>query len=183
MSRLIYAGLIAIVSASAVVSAQDVERKTKTKITVEDGKSVTVTGCVTRGADGNFLLSNAAGKEGAVGTYILAADDQDDLQDKIGHRVEVKGKAADKGSGKVKMVGFDSGTQSVIDLKNGDIQGLVVQDPVRMGYLGVITLYKHLQGEKVDKRIDTGAKLVTADNMEQPEIKELLHPPLDKYLK
>ena len=88
-----------------------------------------------------------------------------------------------KGGGKVKMVGFDSGTQSVIDLKNGDIQGLVVQDPVRMGYLGVITLYKHLQGEKVDKRIDTGAKLVTAENMEQPEIKELLHPPLDKYLK
>jgi len=88
-----------------------------------------------------------------------------------------------KGGGKVKMVGFDSGTQSVIDLKNGDIQGLVVQDPVRMGYLGVITLYKHLQGEKVEKRIDTGAKLVTAENMEQPEIKELLHPPLDKYLK
>ena len=88
-----------------------------------------------------------------------------------------------KGGGKVKMVGFDSGTQSVLDLKNGDIQGLVVQDPVRMGYLGVITLHKHLQGEKVDKRIDTGAKLVTAENMEQPEIKELLHPPLDKYLK
>jgi ribose transport system substrate-binding protein len=88
-----------------------------------------------------------------------------------------------KGGGKVKMVGFDSGTQSVIDLKNGDIQGLVVQDPVRMGYLGVTTLYSHLQGEKVEKRIDTGAKLVTAENMEQPEIKDLLHPPLDKYLK
>ena len=88
-----------------------------------------------------------------------------------------------KGGGKVKMVGFDSGTQSVIDLKNGDIQGLVVQDPVRMGYLGVMTVYQHLQGEKVEKRIDTGAKLVTAENMEQPEIKDLLHPPLDKYLK
>ena len=60
MSRLIYAGLIALVSASAV-SAQDVERKSKTKITVEDGKDVTVTGCVARGADGNFHLTNAAG--------------------------------------------------------------------------------------------------------------------------
>jgi len=87
-----------------------------------------------------------------------------------------------KGGGKVKMVGFDSGSQSVLDLKNGDIQGLVVQDPVRMGYLGVVTLYKHLQGEKVEKRIDTGAKLVTAQNMEQPEMKELLYPPIDKYL-
>jgi ribose transport system substrate-binding protein len=88
-----------------------------------------------------------------------------------------------KAAGKVKMVGFDSGSQSVLDLKNGDIQGLVVQNPVRMGYLGVMTLYKHLQGEKVEKRIDTGAKLVTAENMDQPEMKELLYPPLDKYLK
>ena len=87
-----------------------------------------------------------------------------------------------KAGGKVKMVGFDSGTQSVADLKNGDVQGLVVQDPVRMGYLGVITLYQHLQGEKVEKRIDTGAKLVTAENMDQPEMKDLLHPPIDKYL-
>jgi ribose transport system substrate-binding protein len=87
-----------------------------------------------------------------------------------------------KAGGKVKMVGFDSGTQSVADLKNGDVQGLVVQDPVRMGYLGVLTLYQHLQGEKVEKRIDTGAKLVTAENMEQPEMKDLLHPPIDKYL-
>ena len=81
------------------------------------------------------------------------------------------------------MVGFDAGSQSVVDLKNGDVQGLVVQNPVRMGYLGVMTLVKHLQGEKVEKRIDTGVVLVTPENMEQPEIKELLYPPLDKYLK
>jgi ribose transport system substrate-binding protein len=35
----------------------------------------------------------------------------------------------------------------------------------------------------VEKRIDTGVVLVTPENMEQPEIKELLQPPLDKYLK
>src|SRR5438034_9589561 len=39
-----------------------------------------------------------------------------------------------KAGGKVKMVGFDSGTKSVIDLKNGDVQGLVVQNPLLMGY-------------------------------------------------
>ena len=87
-----------------------------------------------------------------------------------------------KGGGKVKMVGFDSGSQSVLDLKNGDVQGLVVQNPVLMGYLGVTTLVKHLQGEKVEKRIDTGVVLATPENMEQPEIKELLYPPIDKYL-
>src|ERR1051325_9344277 len=87
-----------------------------------------------------------------------------------------------KAGGKVKMVGFDSGSQSVADLKNGDVQGLVVQNPVLMGYLGVLTLVKHLQGEKVEKRIDTGVVVATPENMEQPEIKELLHPPIDQYL-
>jgi ribose transport system substrate-binding protein len=88
-----------------------------------------------------------------------------------------------KAGGKIKMVGFDAGSQSVVDMKHGDIQGLVVQNPVLMGYLGVMTLVKQLQGEKVEKRIDTGVVLVTPENMEQPEIKELLQPPLDKYLK
>src|SRR6266480_4176400 len=88
-----------------------------------------------------------------------------------------------KAGGKVKMVGFDAGSQSVIDLKNGDVQGLVVQNPMLMSYLGVMTMAKHLQGENVEKRIDTGVVLVTHENMQQPEIKELLYPPLDKYLK
>ncbi len=88
-----------------------------------------------------------------------------------------------KAGGKVNMVGFDAGTQSVLDMKNGDVQGLVVQNPMLMGYLSVITVMKHLQGEKVENRIDTGVVLVTPKNMEQPEINDLLHPPLDKYLK
>jgi ribose transport system substrate-binding protein len=85
--------------------------------------------------------------------------------------------------GKVKMVGFDAGSQSVADMKNGDVQGLVVQNPLLMGYLGVTTAVKHLKGEKVEKRIDTGVVLVTKENMETPEMKDLLYPPLDKYLK
>jgi ribose transport system substrate-binding protein len=88
-----------------------------------------------------------------------------------------------KAGGKVKMVGFDAGSQSVADLKNGDVQGLVVQNPIFMGYKAVMTMVEHLQGKPVEKRIDTGVVLVTPENAEQPEIKELLNPPLEKYLK
>ncbi len=88
-----------------------------------------------------------------------------------------------KAGGKVKMVGFDAGSQSVNDLKNGDVQALVVQNPVYMGYKAVLSLVEHLEGRKVEKRIDTGVKLVTRDNMEQTDIHELLHPPLSRYLK
>ncbi|MEY2410336.1 MAG: ribose transport system substrate-binding protein [Verrucomicrobiota bacterium] len=84
--------------------------------------------------------------------------------------------------GKVKMVGFDSGSQSVADLRNGDVQGLVVQNPVFMGYKGVMTLVEHLKGLPVKKQIDTGVVLATSENMDQPEVKDLLYPPIEKYL-
>lgn len=88
-----------------------------------------------------------------------------------------------KNNGAVKLVGFDAGTQSVEAMQRGDVQGLIVQNPVRMGYLGVMTMVKHLRGEKVEARIDTGVQLITPQNMNEPAVHELLHPPLDKYLK
>ncbi len=88
-----------------------------------------------------------------------------------------------RAGGKIKLVGFDAGTQSVQDLQKGDVQGLVVQNPLRMGYLGVMTLVNHLRGETVANRVDTGVTLVTSENLEQAEIKDLLHPPLDQFLK
>jgi ribose transport system substrate-binding protein len=88
-----------------------------------------------------------------------------------------------KGGGKVKMVGFDANAQSLLDLKQNDVQGIIVQNPFRMGYDGTLTVMKSLQGQPVEKRVDTGVTLVTLENMEQPAIKELIHPPLDQYLK
>ncbi|HEX4122412.1 MAG TPA: substrate-binding domain-containing protein [Verrucomicrobiae bacterium] len=87
-----------------------------------------------------------------------------------------------KAGGKVKMIGFDSGTQSVIDLKNGDVQALAVQNPLLMGYLAVKTMVQYLRGQKVENRIDTGVVLVTPENMNQPAMKDLLRPPIAKYL-
>jgi len=84
--------------------------------------------------------------------------------------------------GKVKMIGFDAGSQSIEDMKAGDVQGLVVQNPVKMGYIGVKTLVQHLQGKPVEKQIDTGVGLVTPENMDQTEFKELLYPPISQYL-
>ena len=87
-----------------------------------------------------------------------------------------------KAGGMVKIIGFDTSVQSLRDLKSGDVAGLVVQNPVKMGYLGVMTLVEHLGGKEVAKRIDTGVALVTRENMAQPDMQELLNPPLEKYL-
>lgn len=81
-------------------------------------------------------------------------------------------------AGKVVFVGFDSSPKLVQGLRDGDIQGLVIQNPAKMGYLGVTTIVAHLRGEPVEKVIDTGVVLATRDNMETPEIKALLVPDL-----
>jgi len=86
-------------------------------------------------------------------------------------------------AGKVKFVGFDASDTLVKGLADGHIDALVVQDPVKMGYLGVKTLVAHLKGSSVEKRIDTGVQLVTRDKMNDPAIKELLHPDLARWLK
>ena len=59
-------------------------------------------------------------------------------------------------AGKVKFIGFDASDGLLAGLRSGAIEALVVQDPVRMGYLSVVTMVKHLRGEKVESRIDTG---------------------------
>jgi ribose transport system substrate-binding protein len=85
--------------------------------------------------------------------------------------------------GRVKFVGFDTGTQTMAGLRSGDLQGLVVQNPFRMGYLGVKTMVAVLRGQTVEKEIDTGCVLVTAENLSEPAIADLVNPPLDRYLK
>src|SRR3954451_3939731 len=67
------AALIALVGVSVPVMAQDTGKKSKTKISVDEGKEVSVNGCVARADDGEFSLTHAAGKDGALASYILVA--------------------------------------------------------------------------------------------------------------
>ncbi len=83
-------------------------------------------------------------------------------------------------AGKVKFVGFDASPNLVKGLRDGGIDGLVVQDPVHMGYVAVKTMVAHLKGQPVEKWIDTGVHVATKDNMHTPEIKALLEPDLKK---
>ncbi len=85
-------------------------------------------------------------------------------------------------AGRVKFVGFDSSPKLIQALQDGHIHGLVLQDPMKMGYLGVKQMTLHLEGQKIENRIDTGVYLATRENMEDPEIKSLLEPDFSAYL-
>lgn len=79
-------------------------------------------------------------------------------------------------AGKVKFVGFDTSEKIIAALKAGELQGTVVQNPIKMGYLSIKTMAEHLRGAKVDRRVDTGVVLATPENMEEAEMRALLHP-------
>lgn len=83
-------------------------------------------------------------------------------------------------AGKIRAIGFDASDNLIKGLREGHLEGLVVQDPVRMGYLSVKTLVAHIKGEKVERRIDTGVRLITRDMMDQPDIQQLVKPDLSQ---
>jgi len=85
-------------------------------------------------------------------------------------------------AGKVKFVGFDSSEMLVTAMKKGELHGLVLQDPINMGYLGVKTMVQHLKGEQPQKRIDTGSTVATPENMNEPAVSALLNPEFKKWL-
>ena len=85
-------------------------------------------------------------------------------------------------AGKIKFVGFDSSPKLVQGLQDGEIHGLILQDPLNMGYLGVKQMVLYLRGEKIEKRVDTGVYLITKEDMDEPRSRELLEPDFSRYL-
>lgn len=85
-------------------------------------------------------------------------------------------------AGKVKFVGFDSSDMMIDAVKRGTLQGFIVQNPMQIGYLSVKTMVSHLNGQPVPARIDTGATLITAENIDLEETKALISPDLTEWL-
>jgi ribose transport system substrate-binding protein len=79
----------------------------------------------------------------------------------------------------ITLVGFDSSEKLLQAVREGDVAGLVVQDPYRMGYLGVWTLVQHLEGHDVSangKNQSTGEYFLTKENMESEEMRGRFDP-------
>jgi ribose transport system substrate-binding protein len=83
----------------------------------------------------------------------------------------------------VKLVAFDASEQLLGDMKEGWIDSIVVQNPFKMGYESVRAIGETLAGRKPQAEMDSGAALVSAENLEKPEIRELLFPKIEQYLK
>jgi len=85
-------------------------------------------------------------------------------------------------AGKVIFVGFDSSETLLKAMRDKHIHGLALQDPFNMGYLGVKTAMNVINDKPVEKRVDTGVKMLTPDNMDEQAMIDLVNPPLENWL-
>jgi ribose transport system substrate-binding protein len=88
-------------------------------------------------------------------------------------------------NGKVRFVAFDSSDQLRQAVRLGDVDGLIVQDPYRMSYLGVWTMVKHLEGYDVSGQgktlkdrlyLSTGENVVTKADLDKESVRGLYQP-------
>lgn len=77
---------------------------------------------------------------------------------------------------RIKVVGVDSSQEAIQLMEQEVFRGLVVQKAFKMGYVGVRETVRLLNGEKVEKNIDSGSELVTLDNLYTSENEKLLFP-------
>ena len=111
----------------------------------------------------NAVLARNPDISGVFGANLFSA---------IGAANGVEG--ADK-SGDVTVIAFDA-PQSIVDnISSGLVDAAIAQHPADIGYEGVMTAYKHLQGEEVEASIGTGFTVIDADNVDTEEVQSRIY--------
>ena len=77
---------------------------------------------------------------------------------------------------KIAVVGVDCSQEAINLMEMGVYKGIIVQKAFRMGYIGVEETIHMLNGDAVEKNIDSGCELVTPENMYNSDIERLIFP-------
>ncbi|MCL6653085.1 LacI family transcriptional regulator [Agrobacterium rubi] len=88
----------------------------------------------------------------------------------MGRAIVQAGKA-----GKIVAIGFDGNEDLQGFVKDGTLAAIAVQGSYQMGERGVQTILKVIDKQKVEKFVDTGVVMVTKDNIDKPEAKNVLY--------
>lgn len=82
----------------------------------------------------------------------------------------------------VKVVGFDWSPTTLAALAAGQIDSLVIQNPFEMGYQAVTACVKAINKEPVEKQINLAPRLITKQNLNDPDVQQQVNPDLKQYL-
>ena len=78
-------------------------------------------------------------------------------------------------AGKLTVVGFDSGKAQIDAINEGLMAGAITQNPVGIGYETVKAAVAAINGDKVEKTIDTGFFWYDKSNIDSEEIKAVIY--------
>src|SRR5438477_10889111 len=78
-------------------------------------------------------------------------------------------------TGKVVVIGYDSGQQQMDAIRSGAEAGAITQDPIGIGFKSVEAAWKVLNKQSVPKNIDTGFHWYDKTNIDAPDIAALLY--------
>jgi ribose transport system substrate-binding protein len=78
-------------------------------------------------------------------------------------------------SGKVVVIGYDSGQQQMDAIRAGTEAGAITQDPIGIGFKCVEAAVNAIAGKTLSKNIDTGFKWYDKTNIDNPDIAALLY--------
>jgi len=81
---------------------------------------------------------------------------------------------AETGRNDIITYAFDANQQQVDAIEAGNLTGMVVQDPWGMGYNGVLDVIRHIRGEQLVSEVAVPVTIVTAENIHDADIQELL---------
>ena len=114
---------------------------------------------VFRNVEDDNIIGIFASNEGTVGGVLSATDD---------------GSALGSEFEEVTVVGFDAGSAQKDAVRQGYFLGSITQDPYMIGYEAVRLAVDAIAGKDVED-VDTGAIFWDSENMDDPEIAELLY--------
>lgn len=77
---------------------------------------------------------------------------------------------------KLCAVAFDTSDQEIAYVRNGNLDGLIVQNPFMMGYAGVWYALEAANGVVLPHYVDSGVQVVTKKNIDSPQVAGLLDP-------
>ena len=90
-------------------------------------------------------------------------------------KLAVEGLERNKMEKNVKVIGFDANDDEIQDLKDGKINGLIVQNPFGMGYATVVAAARASLAMGNEAVVNTGYTWVTKENLKTDEVKKMLY--------
>lgn len=124
-------GIAAMCAAGAAAQTRTIHEEGKQKVEVKDGKKVTVHGCLEKTRDGAYIVTN---DEGGLKYELIT---EKNLSDDVGHLVEVRGKATDRGDAKVKIESKGTSGSTATTTTDAELKG-----NLDLKYLGVDSVKK-----------------------------------------